>query len=722
MLKFDDVRREVRRDGELLVAFGRARVAYALFQHIAQHPGLGREALYQRAWGLPYRAPSSDNAFHVALNGLRKRVPVEIELVGEGYQLVGRPETSAAGRLVTGHARWHHTADLRSARPHVGPSEEPIRALLAEHPLIALVGPGGVGKTHRALQLDGMVVDASSARTTEQLDAQLASILDSEDAATGLAARGPALLVLDTVEQLAVPIEPWLRSLVRQSATRIVVTSRRRLDLPTLEVQPLTPDQARGMLHGVDGPVDALAERCGHLPLALELARRPALHLGAQAVLDRPMLMHDPSRPDRQASPEGVHAWSVSLLPDDSRAALERLAVFAGPFEASAVQSAADVTSAQLSSLADLSLVVTRGGRHRLVWPVATEVPDRLRVRHLDWLLARVQRQGLWVRTERAQSALDSMQAVLVEAMAALRFAVQRVPERAARLAWALDPLFERRGLSVFRAEVAALVAELDHPAALLFRAREARWRGDLRAAEALFDRLPDGHRPMGLASIALLRGQDPRPWLEQADFPDDVEWQARLIGMRAVHAEEPEVALREAEAMHRLRGDARGQALVLAKLAGQLADEDRLDEALRCIEAAMQHSNRLGDTVARGVQGGLLGLIQHLRGDLDAAERVYTDSMSELAGRPRSQAIARLNRAFLRIETERDPRSELYLVRQGWPELAAWAELGLAVVEAREGRPQAAARWRERAGSVQPKPGTAEARLVARLTRASPA
>jgi tetratricopeptide (TPR) repeat protein len=332
-----------------------------------------------------------------------------------------------------------------------------------------------------------------------------------------------------------------------------------------------------------------------------------------------------------------------------------------------------------------------------------------------------MQRQGLWVRTEGAQAALDSMEAVLGEARAALRFALVADPDAAAELAWSMDPLFEGRGLGVFRAEVATLVEHLDHPRARLFRAREARWRGDLDAAEALFDGLPDGHRALGLASIALQRGQDPRPWLDQAEFPDDREWQARLQGMRAVGSADPEAALREAEAMHRLRGDVRGQSLVLAKLAGELADEGRLDEAVGCIQHARRHSEALGDVLAMAVQGGLLGLLRHLLGELDEAEQVYTESISALAGRPRSQAIARLNRAFLRIEAGPSPdgaRDEFFLIRQGWPGLAAWAALGLSIIEEHEGRPKAAARWRERAGGARPPAGSAEAVMLARVTQ----
>ncbi len=715
MLRFDDPRRELSQDGEVLVRFGRSRLGYLLLKAIATQPGCTREELYGRVWSLPYRPPSSDNAFHVALNALRKRVPLEIELVGEGYELAGRPPVRAT-RPPVHEARWHHTSVLRqeSVCP---PQVEELLAALERHPVLAVCGPGGVGKTELSLHADGMLLDASSIRSVEELDAQLASVLEADTAALGLAARGPELLILDAVEGVEGPLEPFLRGL----GCRVLVSSRRRLELPTLEVRPLTVPEAVSLLEGlgVRGELEELALFCACFPLHLRLASRPARLLGARAVLGRADLLRDASRPARQGSPQGVAEWSLSLLGSACREAVDRLSVFVDRFDLEDAEQVAQVDFEVLQTLLDHHLVLETRGRLHLLPLVRRPVSEDMQRRHLEWLAARMTALAAGIRGPHGQEVARAMEARLPDARAAIEAGLD--PERTAELAWALDPLLELRGLGRLRQQLAQALVQNEHPLARLFRGREARWRGDLDAAEALFSSLEGGHRALGLASVAVHRGQDPRPWLDEADFPDDPEWQARLRGMRADESERPLVALREAEAMHRLRGDLRGQAFVLGKLAGRLADAGRLDEARVAIERARELSRRLGDETARGVQGGLLGLVHHLAGELSEAEEVYTESLQTLGGRPRNQAIARLNRAFLRIEAGPPPdgeeaRSELHLVREARQELAPWAELGLAIIEERQGRPQAARRWRERSG-VLPRPGSAEAAMLERLT-----
>ena len=95
---------------------------------------------------------------------------------------------------------------------------------------------------------------------------------------------GPRLVILDNLERIG-DARQWLPEL-QNSNIRLIVTSRQSdwpndLYLQSLSLAVLTPDESRVFLRKYlpprrvkDATVDTLAERLGHLPLALELAGR----------------------------------------------------------------------------------------------------------------------------------------------------------------------------------------------------------------------------------------------------------------------------------------------------------------------------------------------------------------------------------------------------------------------------------------------------------------
>ncbi|MGH2463119.1 MAG: adenylate/guanylate cyclase domain-containing protein [Candidatus Limnocylindria bacterium] len=292
-----------------------------------------------------------------------------------------------------------------------------VAALVAEHRLVTLTGPGGTGKTRLALQVaaeasdrypDGVYFVALEPITRPELllptVAQAMGLMDPGAASVDRLAEHFAerafLLVLDNFEQVdaAAPLVGDL--LARAPRLSVLATSRsplrvygeREYPVPPLglpdprhlpELQQFTQFESvalfieRAMAVRPDFKVDnanapAVAEICVRLdglPLAIELSAARVRVLTPQAILDRLSdrlaLLSGGARdlPERQQTLRGAIAWSHDLLEDDDKRAFARLSVFAGGasleqieevcFEPSERDHALDV----VSSLVDKSLL-----------------------------------------------------------------------------------------------------------------------------------------------------------------------------------------------------------------------------------------------------------------------------------------------------------------------------------------------------------------------------
>ncbi|MGH2483307.1 MAG: adenylate/guanylate cyclase domain-containing protein [Candidatus Limnocylindria bacterium] len=257
-------------------------------------------------------------------------------------------------------------------------------ALLAEHRLVTLTGPGGTGKTRLALQVaaeasdrypDGVYFVALEPITRAELllptVAQAMGLIDPGAASVDRLAEHfgdrAFLLVLDNFEQVdaAAPLVGEL--LAKAPRLTVLATSRsplrvygeREYPVPPLglpdprhlpELEQFTQFEAvalfieRAMAVRPEFRVDsanapAVAEVCVRLdglPLAIELAAARVRVLTPQAILDRLSdrlgLLSGGARdlPERQRTLRGAIAWSHDLLDDGDRRAFACLSVFAG--------------------------------------------------------------------------------------------------------------------------------------------------------------------------------------------------------------------------------------------------------------------------------------------------------------------------------------------------------------------------------------------------------
>jgi tetratricopeptide (TPR) repeat protein len=256
----------------------------------------------------------------------------------------------------------------------VGEGEGPgvgVRALITQ----AITGMGGVGKTQLAVEFAYRY--GYRFRSVHWLDLSKPALLDEQIAENGARmglepwpdklpdqvartlqawqAEGPRLLILDNLEDPAAA--QGILARLSHSSLRLLLTARRRdwprhLGLQMLRLDEFTPEESRAFLRhflppdrAADADLDALAERLGHLPLALELAgryleRHPRLSVGDYLnallqVLDHPSMrgwrpdLPSPTKHDLSLRATFALSWEQVQDPDARRAFL--LAGFCAP-------------------------------------------------------------------------------------------------------------------------------------------------------------------------------------------------------------------------------------------------------------------------------------------------------------------------------------------------------------------------------------------------------
>ena len=182
--------------------------------------------------------------------------------------------------------------------------------------LLTLTGPGGIGKTHFALELahraasifaDGaQFVELAALDDPARVISEIAQELGATEGEglTAVLGRSELLLVLDNFEQLLDAATDLARLLAVSPRSKLVVTSRAALRIgsehefavPPLPAEPsseLFLRRARALnprlqlQPGDDERIEQICARLDGLPLAIELAAARTKILSPAAILDR---------------------------------------------------------------------------------------------------------------------------------------------------------------------------------------------------------------------------------------------------------------------------------------------------------------------------------------------------------------------------------------------------------------------------------------------------
>jgi len=354
------------------------------------------------------------------------------------------------------------------------------RKLLESTRLLTLSGPGGIGKTRLSLQLAAAVIDdfpdgvwfvelapLTDSRLVPQAVASVLGVKEEAgrpvvEALVKYVRDHRLLLILDNCEHLVHACAELAHQLLQSAPQmKILASSREHLHttsesvymvpglsvpdihhivsieaMPQYEAMHLFIDRAVAAQGAFDvtpqnaAAITDICRRLDGIPLAIELAAARVRALSVETIAarlsDRFRLLSGGDRTalPRQQTLRALIDWSYDLLTEPERAALRRLAVFAGGWTleaAEAVAAGGDIHEHDildlLTNLVEKSLVVleAEGGRYRLLDTVRQYAHERLdesgdgertRTRHLAFYLALAEtarpelvgpQQGAWL-------------------------------------------------------------------------------------------------------------------------------------------------------------------------------------------------------------------------------------------------------------------------------------------------------------------------------------
>lgn len=553
-----------------------------------------------------------------------------------------------------------------------------IAETITSSSVTTVTGPGGVGKTALALAVaaassahfaDGVFVvwlaslrsaDLVAGEVAAQVGMQRSGGQSNEEALARWLADRDVLLVLDNCEHVVSAVAELVEDLTaRLPRLNVLATSREPLwvvDEVNYRLAPLPEAEAVRLFQeraGVGAQASLDSDRAGELvaeicrrvdglPLAIELAAARVVGLDLQDIsrhLDDlfDLLPQAARRADgAQRSLRATVEWSDALLTEDERLLLRRMAVFAGGFDLTAVDSVCSSdgqTSAQLADLTarlvEKSLLLRQAdsGLYQLLETIRQYSAEQLALAgELDVIRDRHARFYLEVGLREAGATQTGPETAHLEEL-------RRIEDNT-RVA--LDRL-----LTIDPEAVLALAASLN-----LFWWSQGRLREGLvwleRARKAALDP-PAELRATGLFCEAFLLAHDTDDWRAAAELAD-----AGIDVVASSEADEPPLIL---AMLHGIRaqcdaidGDA-ASALARATTACELASgypgtwgqaycvwqlgnaRHAVSDEDGAIETLME-CNKLCTALDTGIGEMIccqdLGALREARGELDTARRLF--------------------------------------------------------------------------------------------------
>jgi predicted ATPase len=565
------------------------------------------------------------------------------------------------------------------------------RALLGEHRLLTLVGPGGTGKTRLALQLaaestedfeDGVWwVSLGATREADLVEVAIAHAVGARDGLHDYLHSKRALLLLDNFEQVLDAAPRLVELLGAAPGVKLLVTSRASLHVRGEQeyfVPPLPPNDAVALFverasavkpaFEAEEHVVEICVRLDGLPLALELAAARIRVLTPNKLLERleqrlPLLTGGASdAPERHRTLRATIEWSYDLLSDEEQRLFARLAVFAGSFALEAAEEvcAADVDT--LESLVEKSMLRDADGERFFFLETIRE-----------YAAERFESQE---DHERINEEHAEHYAALAE-------------EAEAQLEGSAQPLWLDR-----------LEPENDNfRAALEWACQNGRTVVALRLVGALF-----------------------RYWMVRGHLRQDVVWCERALalgggdpqlrarallgasylGLRAGNVERAKRLAKEGLELYRRAGNKRGTAHALRDVANALTSTGEYEHALALTEESAALSREVGDQWNLAIALNNLGYNALCRGDyaraIEACEESFT--LRRELGDHRGMALSRANASLALLakgdveEARAGLREALRVALEiGFHEGTIEALLGLSAISARRGNAVEAAR-----------------------------
>lgn len=437
------------------------RVRMGLHSGIAEH----RDGAYfgpavNRAARIMSSAHGGQTVVSAAVNEALREGPVHLKDLGL-HHLKDLDEPERIWQFGAGTfppLRSARGTDVRlpeSPTPLVGRSAE-VGELIVLLPTVrglAIVGPGGIGKTRVAVSVASQVVDdypdgvgfcdLGQISRDDEVPEVVATAIGVRQS-PGRSMPGTleewyrekrALLILDNCEQVNEGARDLVdRLLLNCPELQVVLTSRASLGSEHALLYPLKSIGGRDA-HGLlvdrirrhDPTFDEtehaeglreLGKRLDGMPLAIELAAARCRGLSPAELVERidqhPALLRDPSRDPRQRSVDAVIAGSYEALSVNEQIVLARCSIFVGPFDLVSAEAVVgheplewfDVSDA-LIALVNAGLVQrsTEAAGYRMLAPVrqaALElVADRdpVRDKHREHFVDLAERIGVGVET-----------------------------------------------------------------------------------------------------------------------------------------------------------------------------------------------------------------------------------------------------------------------------------------------------------------------------------